>query len=103
MIITKRKPFTPGEILKEEFMEPYKLTQAKLAELLGVERRRINEIVVGRRKVTSDTAARLAQLFGNTAQFWLNLQMKTDLWETYNGNKASKDYDNIKPLEFDLV
>ena len=98
MRITKRKPFTPGEILHEEFMEPYKLTQAKLAELLGVERRRINEIVGGKRKLTPDTAARLAQLFGNTAQFWLNLQMKMDLWETYNG-KSHEEYEKIEPLE----
>jgi len=95
MNITRRKPFTPGEILKEEFMIPYGITQKELAEKIGVTRRRINEIIKEKRSITPDTALRLAQLFKMTPEYWLNLQMKIDLWnELYNSKKQFK----IRPL-----
>ncbi len=72
----------PGEILHEEFMAPLGITQSELAKRLGVSRRRINEIVRGRRSITADTAKRLARAFGNSAQFWLNLQNHYDLIQT---------------------
>lgn len=79
MNITERKPFTPGEILAEEFLAPYRLTQEDLAKRIGVARRRINEIVCGKCSIIPDTALRLAKFFKMTPKYWLNLQMKYDL------------------------
>ncbi|GCE39094.1 HigA protein (antitoxin to HigB) [Rhodococcus wratislaviensis] len=72
-------PIHPGEILREDFLEPFGITQNRLATLTGVPPRRINEIVLGKRSITADTALRLAKVFGNSAQFWLNLQDRYDL------------------------
>ena len=72
-------PIHPGEILQSEFIEPMDLSQNKLAIALGVPARRINEIVLGKRSITADTALRLSRYFGNSAQFWLGLQMDYDL------------------------
>jgi len=80
MNITKRKPFSPGEILQEEFLTPLGLTQLALAEKLGVARRRVNEILRAKRSISADTAIRLGKLFNMSPEFWLNLQMKWDLW-----------------------
>jgi len=70
---------TPGEILAEEFLKPLGITEYRLAKDIGVPARRINEIVHGVRAVTPDTALRLSQYFGNTPQFWLNLQTDYEL------------------------
>ena len=75
----KIPPIHPGEILLEEFMKPFGLSQNQLGNQLNVSPRRINEIVHGRRSVTADTALRLARFFGNSASFWLGLQMDYDL------------------------
>ena len=75
----KIPPIHPGEILLEEFMRPLGLSQNQLGKELNVSPRRINEIVHGRRSVTADTALRLARFFGNSASFWLGLQMDYDL------------------------
>lgn len=72
-------PVHPGEILSEEFLNPMKISQNKLGRDLGVSPRRINEIVHGKRSVTADTALRLSIYFGNSASFWLGLQMDYDL------------------------
>ena len=69
----------PGEILNEEFLKPLGISQNQLGRDLGVSPRRINEIVHGKRSVTADTALRLARYFGNSANFWLGLQMDYDL------------------------
>ena len=94
----KRKPFTPGEILDEEFLKPYGLTQGRLAEMIGVERRRINEIVKGRRKITPDTAMRLGQVFSMSPEYWLNLQQKRDLWQILHDPKSRKSLKRIKKV-----
>ena len=73
------KPIHPGEILNTEFLEPLKLSQNELARQIGVPPRRINEIVLGKRGITADTAIRLSKFFGTSAQFWLNLQNKYEL------------------------
>lgn len=73
------KPIHPGVILLEEFLEPYGLSQYRIAKDIGVPARRINEIVLGKRTITADTALRLSRYFGNSAQFWLNLQIDYDL------------------------
>ena len=72
-------PIHPGEILLEEFLKPIGLSQYRLALDINVPPRRINVIVHGTRAITPDTALRLSRYFGNTAMFWLNLQMKYDL------------------------
>lgn len=71
----------PGEILAEEFLAPLKLSQNALARALGVPPRRINEIVLGKRAITADTALRLARYFGSTPDFWMALQASYDLEE----------------------
>lgn len=72
-------PIHPGEILDEEFLKPMKISQSKLARDIDVPTRRINEIVRGKRAITSDTAMRLAAYFGTTPEFWMNLQTTYDL------------------------
>jgi antitoxin HigA-1 len=70
---------SPGEILKQEFMIPYGLTQSRLADKMGVDRIRVNEIVRGTRAITADSALRLAAVFSTTPRFWLGLQNDYDL------------------------
>ena len=79
MIPENRTPTHPGVILLEEFLEPMDLTQVALAEHLGIPTQRVNEIIRGKRGVTTDTAWLLSQAFGTTPQFWLNLQINHDL------------------------
>ncbi|MBI5033295.1 MAG: HigA family addiction module antidote protein [Chloroflexi bacterium] len=75
----KLPPVHPGEVLLEEFLKPMNLSQNRLALAIGVPARRINEIVLGKRSVSADTALRLARFFGTSAQFWLGLQSDYDL------------------------
>jgi len=75
----KLSPVHPGEILLEEFLKPLGLSQYRLAKGLSVPPRRINEIVLGKRAITADTALRLARFFGTSDRFWLNLQTSYDL------------------------
>jgi len=75
----KIKPVHPGEILFEEFLKPMRISQNKLALDIRVPPRRINEIVHGKRRISADTALRLARYFGMSPQFWLGLQMDYDL------------------------
>ncbi|MFE5707189.1 HigA family addiction module antitoxin [Rhodococcus koreensis] len=76
---TDLSPIRPGEILRDDFLEPFGITQNRLATIIGVPPRRINEIVLGKRSITADTALRLAKVFGNSAQFWLNIQDRYEL------------------------
>jgi antitoxin HigA-1 len=75
----KLLPIHPGEVLLEEFLKPMGLSQSRLALDISVHPRRINEIVLGKRSITADTALRLARYFGNSPQFWLGLQADYDL------------------------
>lgn len=75
----KLHPVHPGEVLLEEFLKPMDISQNSLALNVGVPARRINEIVLGKRGVTADTALRLARFFGTSAEFWLGLQAQYDL------------------------
>jgi addiction module HigA family antidote len=75
----KLSPIHPGEVLLEEFLKPLSMSQSRLALDISVHPRRINEIVLGKRSITADTALRLARYFGNSPQFWLGLQMDYDL------------------------
>jgi addiction module HigA family antidote len=72
-------PVTPGEMLKEEFLATYDLSQNQLAKAIGISPNRIAEIVNNRRRITADTALRLSLYFGNSAEFWMNLQTHYDL------------------------
>ena len=72
-------PVTPGEMLKEEFLAEYELSQNQLAKAVGISPNRITEIVNNRRRITADTALRFALYFGNSPEFWLNLQTHYDL------------------------
>jgi len=75
----KLHPVHPGEVLLEEFLNPMGISQNRLALNIGVPGRRINEIVLGKRGITADTALRLAKFFGTSAQFWTGLQSQYDL------------------------
>ena len=75
----KLNPIHPGEVLWEEFLKPMGISQNRLALNIGVPPRRINEIVLGKRGITADTALRLAKFFGTSAEFWLGLQSQYDL------------------------
>jgi addiction module HigA family antidote len=79
MMATKLDPVHPGEVLLEEFLKPMELSQNRLAIEIGVDARRINEITLGARSITADTALRLAHYFGTSPQFWLGLQAEYDL------------------------
>ena len=76
---TVMSPIHPGELLQEEFLEPFGLSQYRLAKDISVPPRRINEIVHGKRSISANTALRLARYFGTTDRFWLNLQSRYDL------------------------
>ncbi|MFO7541338.1 MAG: HigA family addiction module antitoxin [Thiobacillus sp.] len=78
----------PGEILLEEFLRPMNISQTRLAQSIGVPPRRINEIVLGKRGITADTALRLAKVFGTSVQFWMGLQ---DEYELREARSAIKD------------
>ena len=87
--IPKNRPSThPGEVLREDFLIPMGLTQKALADAIDVPFQRINEIVSGKRGLTPSTALRLARYFGTSPGFWLNLQMKRDLYFAEEKEKA---------------
>jgi antitoxin HigA-1 len=79
MMNEKLNPVHPGEVLLEEFLKPIGLSQNRLSLEVGVHPRRINEIVLGKRRITADTALRLARYFGTSPQFWMGLQNDYDL------------------------
>ncbi|MHB1431730.1 MAG: HigA family addiction module antitoxin [Streptosporangiaceae bacterium] len=89
-------PVTPGEVLLEEFLLPLGLSQYRLAKAIGVPARRINEIVHGHRRISADTALRLARYFGTSERFWLNLQARYDL--EIEKDRLGEELDAIEPL-----
>ena len=89
-------PIHPGEVLLHEYLEPLGVTQHRLALALGVPPRRINEIVHGKRRISADTALRLARYFGTTERFWLNLQGRYDL--EVERDRLTPTLDQIRPL-----
>jgi len=99
MLTTKRKPATVGEILTEEFMEPMGLTQAALAEAMGVQRKHVNELCNDRRNVTAATALILARVFSNSPDFWLNVQRRGDLWDAMHIPKERERIERARPLK----
>ena len=99
MLTTKRKPVTVGEMLVEEFLSPMGLTQGELAKAMGVPRKLVNELCNDRRAVTADSALMLARVFGNSPDFWLNVQRRTDLWEAMNTPARRQRIERAKCLE----
>ena len=89
MSAKKFLPVHPGEVLQHEFIVPMGLTQNKLTQALHVPARRVNEIVLGKRSITADTALRLSRYFQNSAQFWLGLQMDYDAIDNPNLDTCS--------------
>ncbi|HMS43183.1 MAG TPA: HigA family addiction module antitoxin [Pyrinomonadaceae bacterium] len=98
-IPTNRQPTHPGEMLREEFLIPMNLTQKELADAIQVPYQRINEIISGKRGVTPSTALRLAKFFGMSAEFWLNLQVKFDLFSAQK--KEQNVLKNIRTQNFE--
>ena len=94
----KLAPIHPGEILLEEFMKPYGLSQNALARALNVPPRRINEIVLGKRGISADTALRLARYFGSSAEMWAGLQADYDLRKARYAAESKIEHD-VQPLQ----
>ncbi|MDQ1684411.1 MAG: antitoxin HigA [Frankiaceae bacterium] len=89
-------PIHPGEVLLTEFLEPLGVTQHRLAVAISVPPRRINEIVHGKRGISTDTALRLSRFFGTTDRFWLNLQSRYDI--EIERDRLAETLDQIEPL-----
>jgi len=98
-IPSNRTPTHPGIMLREEFLGPLELTQRELADAILVPYQRVNEIINEKRGITPDTALRLSKYFGNTPGFWMNLQLRFDLYQSQK--TGSEDIKKIKPLELD--
>ncbi len=94
--MAKLKNIHPGEILLEEFLHPMEVSQTRLANSMGVPPRRINEIVLGKRGITADTALRLAKVFGTSVQFWMGLQNEYELREARNA--IEKQLEHMIPI-----
>ncbi|RLA97514.1 MAG: addiction module antidote protein, HigA family [Deltaproteobacteria bacterium] len=96
-IPTHRKPTHPGEMLLEEFLKPMGMTQKELSKNIRVPYQRINEIINGKRGISPSTALRLAKFFGTSEDFWINLQLR---WDLYRAMKKEKEIlKEIKPLK----
>lgn len=91
------RPTHPGEMIREDFLSDYGLTVARLSTALGVSRQTVNELLRERRAVSPEMALRLARLFGNSPEFWLNAQRAVDLWDAAEAIKA--EVERIKPLK----
>ena len=91
-----RSPIHPGEMLQEEFLIPLELTQRQLANAIHVPYQRINEIINGKRGITPSTALRLGKFFGMTARFWMNLQLRWDLY--YAQVEEQDELAQIEPM-----
>ena len=98
MLITKRKPATVGEIINAEFIAPFGLSRGAVADAMGAPRKHVNELCNDRRKVTARTALILARVFGNSAEFWLNVQRRSDLWEAMNSATDKARVERARPL-----
>src|SRR5580692_6906024 len=98
-MLTMRKPATVGQVLAEEFMKPLGLTQAALAEVMGVPRKHVSELCTGRRRVTARTALILARVFANSPEFWLNVQQRGDLWDVLHHPGERERIERARPLK----
>ena len=97
--MTKRKPASVGEVLREEFLGLMGLTQGALAKAMGVPRKHVNELCNERRTLTAPTALILARVFGNSPEFWLNTQRRSDLWEATHSPRQRERIERARPLK----
>lgn len=96
-IPTDREPTHPGEMLLQEFLQPLRLTQRDLSTAINVPFQRVNEVVRGKRGVTPSTALRLSKFLGTSPDFWMNLQLR---WDLYHSQRAeAEQIERIRPLE----
>jgi len=95
-IPTNRAPTHPGEMLLEEFLIPMNLTQREVADAIHVPYQRVNELVNGKRGITPSTALRFARYFNMTPDYWMNLQLRWDLYNVYR--KEASSIDQIEPI-----
>jgi len=91
----KVRPVHPGEVISD-VLEDIEITQTRFAEILGVSRRSVNEIVLGQRPITVDMAIRIGKALGNGPQLWLNLQQKVDIWDAVQ--KHSEEYEKVSTV-----
>ncbi|MEG4631400.1 HigA family addiction module antitoxin [Microcoleus sp. AR_TQ3_B6] len=91
----KVRPVHPGEVISD-VLEDLEMTQTRFAEILGVSRRTVNEIVLGQRPITVDMAIRIGKALGNGPQLWLNLQQKVDIWDAVQ--KHSEEYEKVSTV-----
>lgn len=94
---THREPTHPGEMLREEFLLPMNITQRELADAIHVPYQRINELINKKRGVTPSTALRLSKFFGTSPDFWLNLQMRSELFKAQTSEQ--EDIDSIQDYQ----
>ena len=99
MLSTEGKPVSVGQMLVEEFLTTMELTQSALAQAMGVQRKLVNELCNNRRAVTADTALMLARVFGNSPEFWLNVQRRTDLWEALHTPRRRQRIEQARALQ----
>ena len=97
LMTTTRRPTHPGEMLREEFMPDFGLSVAQLAAKIGVSRQTVNDLVRERRSLSPSLALRLAQLFGASPQYWLNMQRNVDIWDAFDAERDS--IQQIEPLQ----
>jgi addiction module HigA family antidote len=93
----KRRPTHPGAILRKDILPAVGINQTELADLIGVSRRTVHEVVQERRPLSVDMAQRLSRIFGNSPEFWLNMQQAVDLWDSLEAKR--KEYEKLKPLK----
>ena len=97
-MLTKRKPVSVGAMLTAEFLEPMGITQTELAHAMNVPRKHVNELCNDRRGVSADTALILARVFGNSPEFWLNVQRRNDLWAALDDKVRRQRIERAKPI-----
>jgi len=103
MVNTERQPVGVGEMITEEFLIPLDITKGQLVKAMGVSRRTVNEICTGKKAVTVDTAFMLAKVFGNTPDFWLNVQRRNDIWSALHTPKRKARIEIAEPLPGNIV
>lgn len=100
-IPTNRPPTSPGEMLKEEFLNPMGLTAQQLADGIGVSYREINELINNKRSITVSIALRLAKYFGTTPDFWLNMQRANDIYQALQ--REGDQIEKIQPIVVESI
>lgn len=92
-----RRPISPGEVLREDFLDELELTQERVAEAIGVHRTTVNEVLNGRRAITPEMALRLGHAFSTTPEYWMNLQKAVDLYDAQH-SKVVREIEKLRVL-----